>query len=155
MTTTATISVAFLLSEHLINLGKATRPGAKSSYTPETWPAFVGILPDDETAPDNALGFYDTAGVLDGRHMQAGDTIGHSGVMLRVRSLNYLDGWRKINQLFKDLDEVVRDKVSVDGEMYLIESVTKTTMPTFAGVSEVRKRTSFTLNLLVTASRVP
>lgn len=64
---------------------------------PGDWPVFIGRQP---TGPDSVLTVYDTGGT-DPLHLEAG--LRRPTVQVRVRSVDYADGWTKANAIYAGL----------------------------------------------------
>ena len=142
-------SNAYILSEHAINMGWLTRPSEKGE-----WPVYVGLLPDGTGDPDDAVAYYDTAGILHGKSLKDGEVFKHSGLMVHVRSPDYLNAYDKADDLSNKLSALARVKAEIQGEMFLIQSVTLTSDIAFMGISEVRNRRKFSFNAIVSLSRI-
>ena len=108
------------------------------------WPIFVSHMPD---TPDNVMCVYDTAGIKDGRLMRTGRTIKHHGWQVRVRAIEYDDGFVKIVMVADWLDTVLRETIVISGITYVIQSITQTSGPFAIGQEpEAKRREAFTLN---------
>ena len=84
-------SPAFIISSYLIDeAALMTLPSADG-----VWPLYVSSMPDMKK---DCGAIYDTAGVGDGRLM-IGNVVEHQGIQIKVRSVDYQDGWEKINEI--------------------------------------------------------
>ena len=114
----------------------------------DDWPLYIASLPDD---PSNASAVYDTSGTLDGRHMTSGQVIQHFGIQLRLRSLDYEDGWKKLEAVCLQLDAVDSAELTVNDTDYIIDNVSRRTPIVPLGPEEgVRRREIFTVNYIMT-----
>lgn len=142
-----TESPAEIVAQLLINLGLGTSVPDNGA-----WPVFVHALPPDK---DDALCVYDTAGVLHGRLMKTGETREHKGVQIRVRSLLYRTGYRKIQDIEEAIDDTLNAQVVVEDGSYVIETINKTSTATYIGREETRDREAFTVNATVAITQNP
>lgn len=109
------------------------------------WPISLSGMSDD---PDDAISTYDTAGTDDGRLMGDGTRIIHPGVMVKVRSRLYGDGYNKADAIAKALDKL--HNVSVPAGNYGSKITSIKTGPVFdLGPEEGKVRRLFTVNLLL------
>lgn len=72
----------------------------------QNWPGFRAIMPD---VPDRCLAIYDTEGNRDGRLSGSGEVILHPTINVRVRCVDYDEGWRKAYSVAIALDAIVND----------------------------------------------
>ena len=120
--------------------------------TGDQWSGFVSFMPDDD--PDDAVGFFDVAGTIDGRSQIDGDYWEHPGIVCRVRSLDYSEGYKEIRDIVKKVDEIKRNTVSHKGKTYTISSVKRTGPVLSLGIEPDREpeRNLFSVNFLMTVS---
>ena len=142
------LSPASILASYIINT-----LGLMSGYSSDDWPMFIGSLPDSDNIADDAGAIYDTSGVLDGRLMRNGTIIEHEGVQIRIRSVEYNDGWQKINDIMDALDAVLNVEVTVDSYDYVLNSLSRAASIAIMGADE-KRRYSFTVNYLCTITEV-
>lgn len=117
------------------------------------WSLFVAFMPD---TPDQAICIYDTEGRKDGRLMGSGEMIGHSGIQVLVRCLDYQTGWRKAQAIAVLFDGVRKDSVDMDSEgVYIIDNVSRTAPVESIGLEEInnRRRQQFVINAFVTVNQ--
>lgn len=126
----------------LIFLGQATLPSDDGD-----WPAFTGHEPN---APDSVITIYNTTGLKDGRSMIDGEVEMHPGVQIRVRAPDEDGASTKINAIAQALDtEVKYAVVTIDGSVYTIYSVSRTSDPFSLGQETPNSsRYIFTLNVV-------
>lgn len=118
------------------------------------WASVVSNLPDDDSLPDNSVGFYNTGGILDGRLMGTGKVVHHPGVMIRVRSDSDPTAYDKADTIYSRLGTIKREQVTIATETYRIESITVTTDIVFIGESENRARTSYTIDMIMSVTKL-
>jgi len=112
------------------------------------WPLFTSYMPD---TPQNAAAVYDTAGVGERKEMEEGVVVGHHGIQVVVRSVDYQVGYAKIRSVVDTLSGVLNVSVSKEDCLYVIENVSVSSLASCSGV-EVgeRKMYMFSANLLMT-----
>lgn len=117
----------------------------------DEWDSFISSMPD---SPDNCVAIYDTAGTLDGRVMKTGEVDGHYGIQIKVRSLNYEDGWQKLNEMVNNLDLATVPLEIVVGETtYIIQNGSRTSPIVPIGNDE-KRRSLFTVNYLMAIKEI-
>lgn len=119
------------------------------------WPIYYGFLPGIPAVPANVIAVYDPVGYKDGRIMKTGETIVHPGIQLRVRSSTYSVAYDKMQRLAKALDNIRRESIIVENELYVIESVTRAGSPISLGLEESTNRVILVVNSLITLSGGP
>lgn len=141
-------SPAHIISQVLVALGLAVRPGASA-----VWPVTVGTIPQ---SPDNAIGLYDTAGVSDGKMWEKtgegevqGKAVNHSGFQVRVRAKDYPTAYAKAYDIAIALDAVVNFQVTISGSVYLVPNISRRAAPLYNGPEPDSTRQVFTINALV------
>jgi len=118
----------------------------------DDWPLYISYLPDE--VKTNAGAIYNTQGVKDGRLME-GSVIQYHGIQIKIRSDAHDTGWAKIEDISNDLDLINREEIKVDSEDYLIHNVNRIGSIISLGTEPgTKKRQLFTINFLVTLSRV-
>lgn len=138
-------SPAWIIANRLINAGAVKLTGSAADFIVK-----AGSLPSEH---DNAVAVYDTTPVLDGRIQKTGKHVVHPGIAIRARSLDYLKAYRKASECLVVLTEKTNwTEVNVDGEAYVIQSVTLTTGIIRIGEVEQRDRQNFQFNALATIS---
>lgn len=140
-------SPAEILRAYLVASGNAQLPTTAGA----TWPISVGSLPD---APDQHLCIYDTAGKLDGRIQETGETQQKPGFQIRARAGTFQKAYQKLELLLSVCDTVNQQAVALETKNYLIHSVTLTSPILHLGQEEGKTRTSFTLNGLLTITEI-
>jgi hypothetical protein len=125
-----------------------------NTHSSDTWPAFVGVLPDDfpNKVPINAVGIFDTAGRKDARVMQ-GSLISKRGIQITIRSSEYETGWAKSEALGVAIDAILDAVVTDSVGSYLIENASRTGSVNSLGIGEKRENL-FTINLMLTLRTV-
>ena len=122
---------------------------SQGSQPPQTpWPVYINRTPDGALVARELITVYDTEPRQDGRLM-VGVRIEHPGFQIRVRSLDYATGFRKISNIAFVLDKVRRRSVGGNSASYLIHAITRTSGPIPLG-SDDEGRESFTLNATAT-----
>lgn len=114
--------------------------------------SYVAVLPE---APDETVGFFDTAGRFDGRIMRTGERIEHPGVQIQVRGKNYLETYQRAKDLSLLLDGVIRQTVYIQSdEVYTLHNVSRSgaIIPVGIEIAGSRRRHLFTINMTVTVT---
>lgn len=113
----------------------------------QTWKIFVGSMPDDEDPDrDRAICVYDTTGIIFGKCMCDGRIYQQYGINIRVRSVDYEEGWRRANNIQDNLAALSQETVIIESIEYKIGSFSPTSGIIPLGESEIRSRKSFSLN---------
>lgn len=120
----------------------------------DSWPICVNEASD---LPDEMILISDTTGSMDGRSLRTGRTYEHFGLQVLVRSTDRLLAWRRIQILAKVMDSIFRQRVLLETDEYLLQSITRTTPIIPLGTAReekerARKRYIFTTNGLATIS---
>lgn len=136
-------SPADIIRYLLIAKGGGTLPSDGSA-----WPIFESYEPDQ---PDNAITLFNTLGVRNGRTHTDGEVQEHHGIQLRIRATHPTVGYAKARALALILDEqVYRDTVDIDGAMYVVWEVNRTSDVLELGKeSPETKRHIYTINAIV------
>lgn len=114
---------------------------------------YVAVLPE---TPDETVGFFDTAGRLDGRMMRTGEQIEHYGVQIQVRGRVYLDTYDRAKDLALLLDGIIKQTVAINSdEIYTLHNVSRSGAVIPVGIETVgsRRRHLFTINMTVTVTQ--
>lgn len=91
------------------------------------WPINASKEPD---VPDNCITIYTTTSKEEGRLQQSGEPISTKGIQTRVRSSNYLQGWRKISAIDELYNKTIyNNSVTIDGSVYLVHAIVNTSDP--------------------------
>jgi hypothetical protein len=148
MSGTLTNSPAEVLRHLLIDLDHGVLPSEPGTGTGiGDWPIYVSNEP---SAPDQVVTIYDTAGRYDGRGMRSGSKYEFHGVQLRIRGINHTDTFQKANDLTNALDQDIRfDDVTIDGVVYRVYDVSRTSGPLSLGNEGESNRVLFTINAVV------
>ena len=125
---------SLILLTYLIEQGLFTLPSSGS-----TWPLYHSHLPDGRNVKDNAAGIFDTAPVLDGRHME-GEVIQHYGINIQIRNKDYETGWLKGKAILDDFDDVAKTTVTVGDNTYTVWSISARSGVVYEGVEQGTKR---------------
>lgn len=136
--TPASIVAAYLNSQNIMTVPTANLP----------WPLYIGFLPD---ILKSAGAIYDTNGMLDGRIQKTGKVVEHQGVMIKICTSKYEDGWTKINAIAELLNTVNNVTIILNEIQYKIEGLRQMTPATYIGINEKRKF-NFTVDYLVDIS---
>lgn len=114
--------IADIIRDLLIHFGCGSSP----EFTPgdtSPWPVYVSQEPD---TPDNVVTVYDTSGITEGRIHNDGVVPEQMGILVRVRSVDYVTGWAQMNKIVETADEkIYRNRVLVKGILYLVHSMTR------------------------------
>lgn len=145
-----TTSPAFVLAKYLTDGGYCNLiwpPGGDPALVPS---AFFGV--SVSAMPDkggNFVSFYDTTPMKDGRYIGTGENILHYGIMLRVRSKDYNKGWKQCGSLINTLQSIVRQSITIESTVYLIQAIRLSSGPISLG-TEKDNREIFSINLFAT-----
>lgn len=125
-----------------------------SDDTTTSWKVFQGFMPEE---PSNAFCVYDTTAVPDGRLMRGGAVITHLGAQVKVRGLDYIEAYRKLEAVRLSLCLVARRLVVVEDVQYMLHnaSVKGDIIPLGLELGTSTRRWLFTLNLICTISPAP
>lgn len=136
------VSPVVIMREYLISEVLIHDPSGSA-----VWPCYINFMPDDGAgAADNAVSVSDTQDVLDGRLM-SGPYMRHYGIQLRVRSRDYQDGWRKIDEIGRNLEEISNEIVDLDSKQYIIGAVSRIQgMASLGTERETSRRFGFVAN---------
>jgi len=140
------ITPANVIFQYLVDQGLMTDPEDGND-----WPLHISRMPD---SPSNIGAIYDTVGIKDGRYM-IGTVIQHFGIQIKIRNIDYTEGWEKIEAITLDLDTVINETVTSGGEDYLVQNVKRAGLIASLGSERgTKKRQLFTSNFLVTMKRI-
>lgn len=115
------------------------------------WRVFYESTP---TNPDEVITVFDTANLLEGSVM-FGETQEQHGIMIQVRSGEYDPGWVIINSLRTLLDQVNQATVVVEGSVFNVHCLNRTSGPFHIGLeSNISKRDLFTINFTASIRQV-
>lgn len=115
------------------------------------WSVQVGNEP---TSPDETITIFDTVGYTDGRNLVSKATCIHHGIQFRIRSRDYRDGWLKLGEIQRLLDQICNTEIKVEEVDFVLNSFVLAGPGGFIGNQEKNKRCVFTLNGLLTAREV-
>lgn len=134
---------ASILRTLLVSLGVGANPSPTA-----VWPIQDTSEPD---APDNSITIYDTQGRTQGRIQFTGETQEIHGIQIRIRAASSTVGWAKARSIARVLDvEILRNLVTVEGSVYLVQAVTRTSDVLSLGKETPNsKRSVFTINALM------
>lgn len=143
-------SPASILAEYIREiLATMTDPSDK-----DTWPLYIGHMPDGRDVQADCGAVYDTTGIKDGRLM-SGVVPMHFGIQLRIRALDYEIGYAKIEDVAADLDTVVNAELTFNGNDYLIQNVSRTSLVIPLGIDGgTKRRFLYTINFMLTMKKV-
>ena len=141
-----------ILQKLLIDLGLAT-DGENNPL--QAWPCFVGLMPDDDSIPDNCITATATAGRPHGK-VATGLNFEKFGVQLKFRSAGPSDGFVKASVVLRDLCLVRNMTVSIAQTAgtatnnYNIQGVMPNGTVVRLGPDQTNRTYSWSLNLLMT-----
>ena len=142
------ISPDYILAKYIRGQGLMSDP-----VDGDTWPLYVSYMPDSIGIKTDMGAIYNAAGKKDGRLM-IGTVIEHYGIRLIIRSNTHNTGWAKMETITNNLDAVHNAELTINGEDYKIENVTRI-LPTPLGVEEgTKKRRLFVSDFLVSMKRI-
>lgn len=117
------------------------------------WPiSAISELP----TPDNTITVYDTSGTLGGRIQKNGIIHEQYGIAVRVRSLDPIEGYRKVDAIKSAMDQSIKQNViEIDEYRYLINCVNrKGGILSIGKESPTSSRNLYTLNALANIQQV-
>lgn len=126
-------SPAEILAAYFTRQNVGYEPGLTSTTTSDpsenaNWPIYISYLGDDDTLPDFAIVVYDYKGFIEGRLLTTGETIEHYGIQIRMRSLEYSDGYSKALQIANLLDAINRPSVQLGSNTYRIDAASRSSI---------------------------
>jgi hypothetical protein len=130
-------STAKILRQLLIDLNQGVD-------TVGPWPVKAGLVPD---SPDDIITTYGTSGLVKGRSMPDGEYQDYPGWQIAVRGTDHETAGNKIDSIKIALDEeVASNVVHVGPNRYIIQNVSRSGTPMYAGKEPNTRRFLFTLN---------
>lgn len=138
-----TDSPARILAEHLIVEEYLSHP-----ETNDSWPVFVGMMPDAEVS-DVCASVYDTTPVKAFRMISGEGTKWNWGIQIRFRCMDYSTGWDKASSISSFLDSITRETVQVGANNYTIDTFVVESPVLSLGKEEGTERLLFTLNGII------
>lgn len=114
-----------------------------------SWQSFVSFMPPE---PNEALCFYDIAGVPNGRLHRTGEKIEHDGVQILLRGRDYTDAWVKSHAIATYLDIQRNVTVEMDSDnSYLVYNISRPGSILAVGIDpqDDKRRHNFSINLQV------
>ena len=115
-------SPASILAEYIVTtLQLLTDPDLD-----EQWLCFISSMPDGGV-PDNCGTVYDVPGRLDGSMNRTGAVVQHYGVQIKIRSISYNTGWRRIEDIALALDRMLDASITREGTNYIIYNAMRAT----------------------------
>lgn len=133
---------AQVVGQLLVTAGEGTAPGDGLD-----WPVYVSRMPSpDSSIPRNAIGVFDTSGLLDGRQMSDGRITQHPGFQVRVRSSAYRDGFLKGEQIARALDSIRRMTVVVGTSSVRVDNLSRSSTVVWLGTDPDSRMEQFSLN---------
>lgn len=153
-------SPAEILAKYLVAAGIGYEPGLTSTTTADpsanaNWPIYISFAGDGDDMPDPMIVIYDYKGLIEGRLMLNGETIEHYGIHIRLRSLEYSEGFAKSLQIANLLDGIARPTVQLGSTIYRIDAVSRSSIIPLGTDPEAgrmirtsgdRRRTQFAIN---------
>ena len=139
-------SPASILAEYIVTtLQLLTSPDLD-----EQWPCFISSMPDDGV-PDNCGTVYDVPGRLDGSMNRTGAVVQHYGVQIKIRSIDYNTGWRRIEDIALALDQMLDASVVRKDTNYIIYNAMRMTPVIPLGAEPgTKRRWLFTVTFTLT-----
>jgi hypothetical protein len=132
-------SPAAIIAQFLIDEGIMTVP-----ENDDLWPLYISMLP---SLKGDCGAIYDTQGTKDGKQMR-GKYVGHPGVMIKIRSEEYITGWDKINDIGKALDVLTAQEVTIDDASFVIKNVSRIGDIGKLGIEPETRKNLFSLNCI-------
>jgi hypothetical protein len=111
------------------------------------WPVFAHFTPDSESIPAEVVSLYDTAGIVQARHMEDGVYSQRFGIQVQVRSVNYITAWRMIKVVQLTLLAVRNRTITIDDTTFKIYSMAMASNPNPIGMDDSGFRHVITFNL--------
>ena len=143
-------SPAYIIAHYLRDEGILSDPTGNDS-----WPVYVGALPDGDEVVHDVAGCIDTTPVKDGRLMSLGENLFHAGIQLLLRAETYNTGYQKAQAIATALEGVNRDEITISLKTYRIDNVSQTTGIVVMGQEEGSKRRElFSMNFLTTLKEI-
>jgi len=142
-------SPAYIISRYLIGEEILTDPSDSGS-----WPVYIGLLPDDNDIPHNAVACIDTAGLRDRRNMD-GENLFHHGVQIMLRAEVYNTGYQKAQAIATELEGVDHVNEVISSDTFQLICIDQTTDIVVLGQEEgTKRRELFSINFLVTLKEI-
>ena len=141
------ISPANILAEYIRSEGLMSDPDDDT-----TWPLYVSYM-SDSNVKNNAGAIYDSPGIKDGRLM-SGTVIQHYGFRVKIRCTTYSTGWAKIEEIATNLDTVKNKALSVGGENYVINNVSRVEPVVPLGAEDGTKERQLFISDFLTTIRI-
>lgn len=114
----------------------------------QAWPLYDAGMPEFDTVEFECAAIYDTTPILDEKTMQ-GAYIAQYGIQLRLRSLLYETGYRKLSSIAATLALAHGVEVEMpEGQMYEIVNISVASDAVFIGRDQ-KNRSHFTGNFLL------
>lgn len=115
------------------------------------WPVYSGMMPDGETDPSEVIAVFGTDGKLEGREHVEQEMEEKYGVQVRTRSKDTGNGYVKCKAISDMFDtKVYRREVVMGTDVYLIQSILRTSMVIDMGADPVSRRRNWSVNAIVT-----
>ncbi len=129
------------IAQILMEDGIGADPGDGTAPAGPPWSTYVSLLPDK---PDKVISVRDTGAMNDGREMR-GAVVQHESVSIRVRCLDYLDGWQKGVEIQNALEAVNTRTVSTSAGSVVVRVFSRTSPLTYIGSQENKNGLSFVI----------
>ncbi len=140
---------ASILAAYIKGQGLMSNPAANM-----TWPLYISRMPDGVGVKTNVGCIYNAPGKKDGRLM-IGLVIQHYGLQVLIRCRTHNDGWLKMEAMATNLDTVHNVEITVDGEDYQIQNISRVEPIVSLGTEEgTKKRQLFEGRFLATIKRL-
>jgi len=117
----------------------------------EAWPMFYKFLPDGEEVPDEVTCIYDTAGLIEGRTQNDGETIKAHGINITVQSIDGAVAYVKAVAICNAFDvRVRRNLVQIGQDEYGVSVINQTgdILPLGRNMTAKHRRHSCSINAI-------
>ena len=112
----------------------------------DTWPIYIGSMPDGLRVPENLIAVYDTEGVKDNRNSRDRKNKFYNGIQIRVRSIDYVSGFQKMEEITNLLEK----QSSIEQEGRKVYAMIQATEILSLGQEEgTKRRYMFSCNYLL------
>jgi len=139
------VSTSSIVQLFLVNNGIFSSPASGIE-----WPAYLSYFPDPENDFSDTAAIFDMSPSLDGRWMVDGSLMQHRGVLVRIRSSDYITGWQKAMDLFQLLAQSTKEDLSKDGSTYRIDTFAMPSGIIYLGIDDgTKRRYNFEISYLV------
>jgi hypothetical protein len=126
--------------------------GKRPSQNPDVddYVITCGAMPAE---PAHAIALRDTTPEIRGR-TRGFNALTYPAIQIRVRALDYAEGWEKCVAIGNTLDAVLRETVQVGSASVLVHNCRLASGPFHLGPTDDGNREEFTINYLITAKDI-